>query len=244
MKLQQLNEMEILQLERSNTGSTRTNNAEFDKNGYIVVKGMYDPLQLYHPIPRERGVLNYTGDINQFQHNPEGADFIHELIRTNHPQYKKIDEEICKKVEDIIERKLYNTFYWDKFSLPEQDQRKSLNTSVGEISVLIPISTNLKKEWPIHIKGKDTYTNKDKTAVLVPGKVESIVLECGDALIYLGCERPVWRDKMPDNPKTFQIGKFWIDLRRNKEQAYYHQICFNYVLADGNRAQCAYGMTQ
>ena len=69
-----------------------------------------------------------------------------------------------------------------------------------------------------------------------------IILEPGDALIFKGCERPTWRDPMPINPKQFQFGNFWIDFNP-KEDLYYHDVYFNYVLSDGSRAQCAYDMS-
>ena len=47
------------------------------------------------------------------------------------------------------------------------------------------------------IKTPDTYTDKKKTTVLVPGENRSLVLKPGDGLLYKGCERPHWRDKMP-----------------------------------------------
>ena len=50
---------------------------------------------------------------------------------------------------------------------------------------------------PFWIKTPDTYTDKKKTTVLVPGENRSLVLKPGDGLLYKGCERPHWRDPMP-----------------------------------------------
>ena len=54
---------------------------------------------------------------------------------------------------------------------------------------------------PFWIKTPDTYTDKKKTTVLVPGENRSLVLKPGDGLLYKGCERPHWRDKMPGSNK-------------------------------------------
>ena len=95
----------------------------------------------------------------------------------------------------------------------------------------VHISTNLKKEWPIWIKTPDTYADKKKEIVLVPGENRSVILKAGDGMVYKGCERPHWREAMPGtNRKVF--GK--------KEELYYHQIFFHYCLADGERAHCAF----
>ena len=50
---------------------------------------------------------------------------------------------------------------------------------------------------PFWIKTPDTYTDKTKATVLVPGENRSLVLKPGDGLLYKGCERPHWRDPMP-----------------------------------------------
>ena len=85
------------------------------------------------------------------------------------------------------------------------------------------------------IKTPDTYTDKKKTAVLVPGEERSLTLEPGDGLLYKGCERPHWREAMPGKVKKV-FGK--------KIELYYHQIFFHYVLADGQRAHCAGDMAR
>ena len=104
----------------------------------------------------------------------------------------------------------------------------------------IHISTNLPddlKDWPFKIKTPDTYTDKNKTSVLVPGEERSAILNPGDGLIYKGCERPHWRDAMPGISKGKKSKLFG---KNNKPtEYYYHQIFFHYVLQDGERAHCA-----
>ena len=55
------------------------------------------------------------------------------------------------------------------------------------------------------IKTPDTYTDKKKTTVLVPGENRSLVLKPGDGLLYKGCERPHWRDPMPTPKKKKKL---------------------------------------
>ena len=105
-----------------------------------------------------------------------------------------------KKLEKELGRKLYNTYYYDRFYFPGQALSKHADRDACEISVSIHISTNLpdnEKDWPFKIKTPDTYTDKKKTAVLVPGEERSLVLNPGDGIIYSGCDRPHWRDAMP-----------------------------------------------
>ena len=127
---------------------------------------------------------------------------------------------ISEKIEEIIGRKLYTTYFYDRFYLPGQELKKHTDRDSCEISVTVHIDTNIKEHWPIWVKN-------------VKGENISVVLEPGDAMIYKGCERPHWREPMPGTFEMMKIGA---------EQLYYHQIFFHYVLQDGIRAHHAWDM--
>ena len=236
-----MNEMEILASEKTNSGTAWTNNTQFDKDGYFVVKDIWNPDELYHPCPNERGQLNYGKTLEQFQHVEVERQVNGSLARYWHPQYRIIHTGIRKKLEVVIGRKLYNTYYYDRFYFSGQELAKHTDRSACEISVSVHVSTNLpddQKDWPFKIKTPDTYTDKKKSAVLVPGEERSAILNPGDGLIYKGCERPHWRDPMPGTPKGKKSKKLF--GKGPKEEQYYHQIFFHYVLQDGERAHCAW----
>jgi hypothetical protein len=225
--------------ERLQSGTAWTRNEKFDKDGYLVVKDLWDPEELYHPVPNLRGQLNYWDkNPEHFNHQEVETQVNGSLARYWHPQYRTIHTGIRKKLEEIIGRKLYNTYYYDRYYFSGQALTRHADRDACEISVSIHISTNLPddlKDWPFQIKTPDTYTNKEKTNILVPGENRSLVLNAGDGLLYKGCERPHWRDPMPTPPKKKKIfGK------ESKEEYYYHQIFFHYVLQDGQRAHCAW----
>ena len=138
-------------------------------------------------------------------------------------------------------RKLYNTYYYDRYYFPGQELTKHSDRDACEISVSIHISTNLpddQKDWPFKIKTPDTYTDKKKTAILVPGEERALVLNPGDGIIYSGCDRPHWRDAMPGVPLGKKSRKLF--GKKQTQEYYYHQIFFHYVLQDGERAHCAW----
>ena len=81
---------------------------------------------------------------------------------------------------------------------------------------------------PFWIKTPDTYTDKKKTTVLVPGENRSLVLKPGDGILYKGCERPHWRDAMPGLNK--KKNKKLFGKKTSETETYYHQIFFHYVL--------------
>ena len=220
--------------ERRNSGTTWTRNDKFEKDGYLVVKNLWDAEDLYHPLPDMKGQLNYwSKDVTKFNHNPVEGQVDGSLARYWHPQYRNAHTGIRRKLEKIIGRTLYNTYYYDRYYFPGQELTKHADRDACEISVSIHVSTNLPdklKDWAFKIKTPDTYTDNKKTAVLVPGEERSAILNPGDGLLYKGCERPHWRDAMPTPEKVEDAPK----------EYYYHQIFFHYVLQDGQRAHCAW----
>jgi hypothetical protein len=244
---EQMNELQLMFQEKQNTGTAWTRNKSFDKNGYLVVKDLWDPEELYHPVPELRGQLNYFDkDPTHFNHTPIENQVEGSVARYSHPQYLKIHNGVRKKLEKELGRKLYNTYYYDRYYFPGQELTKHADRDACEISVSIHISTNLpddQKDWPFKIKTPDTYTDpKKKDTILVPGEERALVLNPGDGIIYSGCDRPHWRDAMPGESKeTLMKKKKKIFGKKNvPEEYYYHQIFFHYVLQDGIRAHCAW----
>ena len=224
---EQMCELQMMLKEKNNTGTSKTNNEEFEKNGYLIVRNLWDPQELYRPVPEQRGQITYWGKkLDQFnycevEHQVEGS-----LACYWHPQYRSIHSSIRLKLEQILGNKLYNTYYYDRFYFPGQGLNKHMDRDSCEISVTVNVSTNLPEDWPIWIKTPDTYVDKKKTQVSVAGENHSVILNPGDGMIYKGCERPHWRERMP--------------IILSNDRHYYHQIFFHYVLQNGNRAHCAW----
>ena len=225
--------------ERQNTGTSWTRHEGFDKDGYFVIKDLWDSEDLYHPVPEQRGQFTYWGkNIDQFQAVDTERQVPGSCSRYWHPQYRKVHTGVRKKLEKYLNRKLYNTYYYDRYYYDGQELARHADRDACEISVTIHVSTNLPddlKDWPIKIKTPDVYVDEKKTSVLVPGEERSVILQPGDGMVYKGCERPHWRDPMPLPRRR----KRDILLRRPQKEYYYHQIFFHYVLADGVRSHCA-----
>ena len=229
--VEQMTEEQLLFQERLNTGTAKTNNSQFEKDGYLVIKNLWDPQELYRPVPQERGQITYWGKKpNQFNYIPIEQQVEGSFACYWHPQYRSIHSSIRLKLEKTLGNKLYNTYYYDRFYFPGQALTRHADRDACEISVTVHISNSIQSQWPIWIKTPDTYTDKKKTEILVAGENRSVILNAGDGMIYKGCERPHWRDPMPGKKKTW-----W-----NKKEDYYHQIFFHYVLADGQRSHCAF----
>ena len=221
--------------ERVNSGSSKTNNEEFEKNGYLVIKNLWDPQDLYCEVPEIRGQINYFGKLDKFHHEPLETQVEGSLERYYYPPYKFTHSQIRKKLEKAIGSELYNTYYYDRYYFPGQELTKHADRDACEISVTIHISTNLKEPWPIWIKTPDTYDDPNlKMNILKKGENRSVILKPGDGMVYKGCERPHWRDPMPT-----EYTKTWYGRRKEKEGLYYHQVFFHYVLANGYRSHFA-----
>ena len=242
---EEMSEMQLTFQEKVNTGTAWTRNDQMEKDGYLVVKDLWDPQDLYFPLPELKGQLNYWDmDVSHFTHTPVEQQVEGSLARYWFPQYRKTHSGVRKKLEKILGRKLYNTYYYDRYYFPGQTLTKHADRDACEISVSIHISTNLPddlKDWEFKIKTPDTYTDKTKTTILVPGEERSAVLNPGDGLLYKGCERPHWRDPMPTPTPSSKKRKLFGKKEEEKSiEYYYHQIFFHYVLQDGERAHCAW----
>jgi len=232
----EFNNTEVLFNEWNNSRTSPTRNQFFDDNGYLIFKGICNPDILYHPVPEERGTFLYkSDDVNHFEHMETEQQVSGSTARWKHPQYKRIHKQLRPLIESVIGRRLYETYYYDRFYFPGQELVRHTDRSASEISISIHVSTNIVQKWPFWIKTPDIYDD-EKSEVKEYGKNISINLDAGDGVLYKGCERPHWRDRMPGVLETELPKKF------NKEvpQLYYHQIFFHYVLQDGIRAHFAW----
>jgi hypothetical protein len=225
--------------EKVNTGTSPTNNEEFDKNGYLVIRDLWDPKDLYCEPPVVKGQYNYFGKIDKFNHVLEEGQVEGSTSRYYWPPYKFAHSQIRLKLEKAIGKKLYNTYYYDRFYNPGQALTNHADRPACEISVTVHIGSNINTYWPIWIKTPDTYDDpKRKTNIVKRGENRSVILNPGDGMIYKGCERPHWREPMPT-----EYRRTWYGKKVEKEGLYYHQVFFHYVLADGIRAHCANDMS-
>ena len=225
--------------EYDNYKTSWTRNEFFDENGYLIIKNICDPKILFDNIPKERGQLYYRGkSLDDYEHIATESQVNGSVSRYSHPKYREIHNKIRFILEQLIGRKLYNTYYFDRFYFPGQELKKHTDRPACEISISVHISTNLKEQWPFWIKTPDTFSDQSKSELISIGKDVPINIESGDGIIYKGCERPHWRNPMP--------GLLESSLRNAKGESnfllYYHQIFFHYVLQDGIRAHHAWDM--
>ena len=202
----------------------------FKRNGYMIIKNLYDPKELYHPVPKERGQINYWGKkLDQFNHILLEDQVKGSVARYSHPQYREIHSKVRLILEDILGEKLYNTYYYDRFYFVGQRLDRHSDRDACEISVSIQISTNSGSSWPFCIENPS-------------GEERSANLQDGWGLLYKGCERQHWRD--PLKSRYTKFGRLINKIIMKNDDTYHHQIFFHYVRANGSRAHCAGDMTK
>ena len=236
-----MNYTQILQQEYNNTGTSWTRNEFFERNGYLIIKNLCDPKKLFHPVPELRGQLNYKSkDLDDFEHIEVEGQVEGSIARYWHPQYRDVHTKIRLILEQAIGRKLYNTYYYDRFYFPGQALTIHADRPACEISVSVHVSTNIEENWPIWIKTPDIFTDSSKMELISKGENRSVDLGPGDGMVYKGCERPHWRDPMPGLIETALAKAKGYQVH----SLYYHQIFFHYVLQDGIRAHHAWDMSK
>lgn len=195
----------------------------FKKHGYLIIKNLWDPKELYHEVPKERGQINYYGSIDKFYHDPEEKQVNGSLARYSHPQYKEIHSKIRIILQDILGEELYNTYYYDRFYFEGQRLYRHSDRDACEISVSVQISTNASKPWPFCLQ-------------TLEGKEIAANLENGWGLLYMGCNVEHWRDPLESRHGEYK--KKLNNILRKRDDTYHHQIFFHYVRANGPRAHC------
>ena len=227
--------------EKLHSGTSPTNNEQFDKDGYIVVKDLWDPKELFVEVPTMRGQINYWGPKpDQYKFTPLEGQVEGSLACYTRPQYRSIHSGIRLKLEKIIGKKLYNTYYYDRFYFAGQELSLHADRPSCEISVSVHISSNIEGYWPLWIKTPDIYTDKTKKEIEKQGESRFVNLSPGDGMIYKGCERPHWREPLASK----NTGDYFVRKLNQKDDTYYHQVFFHYVLADGTRSHCANDMAR
>jgi hypothetical protein len=204
---------------------SKTNHAAFDRDGFFVIKDIIDPSFSIQEIPTARGshFSDKNGNLRHFPDDPNELKYLMgRYSRYAYPLFKDSFYDVKKKLETVIGKKLYPTYwfdryYFDKSTLPAHTDRDSC-----EISVSIQLSSNLENPWSFGIEDGD-------------GMPHLFKLNDGDGVVYKGCERLHWRSKFPVEYDTDWKGK-----KTNRNGLYHHQVFFHYVLQDGFRSHHAW----
>lgn len=197
----------------------------FEERGYVYIPNMIlNPEELYCPVPLVRGTYNY-GSIDQYVYDAVEKQVEGSLSRYNYPPFKDLHFLVKNEVENILDMKLYPTYYYDRFYFVDQELERHTDRPACEISVTLQISTNREEPW-------DIWFNDFKS------ENANVSMNNGDACIYRGCNLLHWRKPLESKYTKFQ--NYYRRLKKLDDDTYHHQVFFHYVDADGPCLQHAY----
>ena len=126
-----MTEVQLAFQERMNTGTAWTRNDKFEKDGYLKVDDLWDPLELYHPVPDIRGQLNYWDkNPEHFNHQEVEQQVEGSLARYWQPQYRTIHSGVRKKLD------LSHCFCHNNLLLPTRSNSPSNDRLTGSFCYL------------------------------------------------------------------------------------------------------------
>lgn len=206
----------------------------FEENGYLLIKNLCNIEEFFsiedieNHKKQEVGVYHYekveenlvVKKVEKYQENVENCS-----SRYKYPKYNNLHFLIKNYLEEILEKKLYPSFYYDRIYFKGNELKVHKDRPSCEVSVTLHISSNLNRYWPFFLKD---YKNKKIQVNLNPG----------DAVLYHGTNISHWRYPLESKYNKFE--QRFRKIFNLKDNTYYYQIFFHYVYMDGQYAHHAW----
>lgn len=187
------------------------------KQKYLQLNNLCD-VEKYIIDPKDVPFQSYSKDFKFNITHDEDNQVPGSSSHYNDPKYKSLQFEIKNKLQDILGKRLYKTYYYDRIYYQGQALFPHFDRPSCEVSITMHLSSNISKPWPLGFVDEN-------------GKEKYVEMNSGDAILYLGCDVEHFR-----NPLKSRYGKrqqFIRNLLKKKDDTYYHQIFFHYVYSDG-----------
>lgn len=165
-------------------------NSDLLKNNFLIVKNFIDPdkaIDLYKEFRLCDQFYNFNGDPQA----PNSASVYN---------YLPALELLCgktKHVSDLIGETVFPTYTYSRIYKERSVLKKHTDRGACEVSLTVHLYGD--KPWPIWVETPE-------------GKSRCVVLNSGDALIYLGCVAPHWRDEYVGR----EYGQFFLHYVRSR----------------------------
>lgn len=148
-------------------------NSELLKNNFLIIKNFIDPkraVNLYKEFKLCDQFYNFNGDPQA----PNSASLYNYL-----PSLELLCEK-TKHVSDLIGETVLPTYTYSR--IYKENSVLTRHTDRGSCEISLTVHLYGDKPWPIWVETPE-------------GKSRCVVLDSGDALVYLGCVAPHWRDE-------------------------------------------------
>jgi hypothetical protein len=167
---------------------------EFETNGYVFIKGFYNPQELDTISSYLENSLKRYPENNYALVVPDKDSLISWYAD---PLIEVILRNSIPEVEKATGLELDPTYSFTRVYQKGDELKPHVDRPACEISVTSHIAT-VGKPWPIYMKA--------------PGKEPTVhYFEPGDACIYKGCEVTHWREKAVDTDVNVQVMLHYIN---------------------------------
>ena len=148
--------------------------ATFKENKYFVFKSfLTEPLLTVaykYALMKAKTGKTKRGDSQV----PKALIFSYDLL------LETLLEEVRPKVELAIDTKLYPTYAYGRVYKKGDILKRHKDRPACEVSLTLTLGSDGSTKWPIYVSGAKG--------------ISEIYLDCGDALVYQGCEVEHWRE--------------------------------------------------
>ena len=163
-------------------------------NNYLVIKNFID-------VERAAALCKEFKDHCESNNLPGDNQVEESQAAYNYMSFLELLTEKTPEVSREIEEHVLPTYTYARIYKNGATLKKHMDRDACEISLTVHLDGDMG--WPIFVQTPD-------------GSTAEVVLEPGDALLYLGCEAPHWREEFDGN--------------------YYGQAFLHYVRSRGPRA--------
>ena len=161
---------------------------EFEEQGYIVVRNLYDVNNHSKKIPdlfeyTKKLISNWHSHKNSVSNDTQCSDtpsFYNEM------EMSKIQIKLIPVLQKITGLELYPTYNYFRIYNKNSQLKPHVDRYACEISLSINIGYVGDIPWDLFLKDRN-------------GKDVRVTLNPGDALIYRGCELEHWREDADEN---------------------------------------------
>lgn len=190
-------------------------NSFINKNGYLLIRNLFNDDKIVDEIPDERGVIKYDDFGNVIQKIiQKNKNF---LFKHNDPKYKEINVQVRDIIENILHKKIINNYYINEFYFPGEKIIRGKDKGNYDICAIIQINTNRLCPWEL------CFETLEKDEIL-------LTLENGSGVAYFGNKIDHWRGKLLSRYNI--LGKLFNLVFFEKDDTFHHQIKFYYSFSD------------
>jgi len=173
-------------------------NVDLEKNNYIFIPRFIDP---------ERA-KKIGAEYESFsEYNELGGDDQAPNSRSMY-DYRSALELLCELTPEVSKLSgvtVLPTYSYIRVYQTGDDLKKHSDRPSCEISVTLNLGGDC--DWPIYIERPD-------------GSVASMIMQPGDAMLYLGCKADHWRDAIPGS-KCVQVFLHYVDSKGENSKFYF-----------------------